>query len=364
MKKLIIFIVCVLTLCAAGLTYNASDKATFQNGYAWSGHPQKDRASIWAADLQALTEVGVQLGTGSIFYVDSGRTVSGDGLSWERAVITIDEAVNKCTDSQGDVILVAQGHSETFIAQSLDLDVIGITVIGVGRGSLRPTIVFNHANAEVAIGADNVAVYNMRFITSITAVLMGIEVEDGVAWFHIEGCEFTSAGDAIGTDEFLEAINFVNDNTSCSIVGNSFNAEAAGAAHAILADADTSRLSIVGNDIRGDYSVACIGGDTAASTDILIKDNILINGSLVADTGIGEVAAIVLLDATAGLIANNLIVSDVATALLMRVADDCVFMMNTVSDTDGDEFSGTPEAFNYGWQNTEDSNSVTAHVDG
>ena len=114
-------------------------------------------------------------------------------------------------------------------------------------------------------------------------------------------------------------------------------------------------MSIIGCDIRGDYSVACIGGDTTASTDILIKDNILINGALVGDGGINAVAAIVLLDATGGFIADNRIVSDVATGLLMRVADDCVFMNNFISDTDGDEFSGTTE---------DTAASITAHADG
>jgi len=230
-----------------------------------------------------------------------------------------------------------------------------VTIIGLGRGSLRPTIVYNHADAEFAIGADNCAIYNMWFVSSITEVLMGIEVEDGVDYFTISGCEFTDAGDAVGTDEFLEAINFVNNNTGCTIEKCRFNAKAAGAASAIMLDADTNQLTIKDCDIRGDYSVACIAGDTTASTDILIQNNLLINGSLVADGGANAVAAISLLDSTAGLICDNRIVSDVATALLMRVADDCTFMNNYVIDKDGDEFSGV----------TEDTGaSVGAFVDG
>ena len=128
------------------------------------------------------------------------------------------QAVNLCEDSRGDIIFVAQGHAETFLTQSLDVDVIGITIIGCGTGSLRPTITFGHTAAEVAIGADNVTIKNMRFICSVTGVLMGMEVEDGVDYFHIEGCEFTSAGDAIGTDEFVEAINFVNNNIGLSLI--------------------------------------------------------------------------------------------------------------------------------------------------
>jgi hypothetical protein len=296
------------------------------------------------------------LGTGKVFYVDSA--VGADtytGTTPATATATIDAAVNLCEASRGDVIYVMQGHAETFIAQSLDVDVIGVTIIGLGNGSLRPTITYNHANAEVAIGADNCSISNMRFVSSVTGVLMGIEVEDGVDYFTITDCEFTDAGDAVGDDEFVEAINFVNNNTGCTIERCRFNAKAAGAASAIMLDADTNQLTIRNNDIRGDYSVACIAGDTTASTDILIQGNLLINGSLVADTGINTVAAISLLEATAGLICDNRIVSDVGSAALMRIADDCVFMNNYVSDTDGDEFSGTKE---------DDATSVTGFVDG
>ena len=298
------------------------------------------------------------LGTGKVFYVDSnaGGSSASVGTTPASAAPTLDAGINLCTASRGDIIFVMQGHAETWTAQDADADVIGITIIGLGNGSLRPTITFSDTDAELAIGADNVTIRNMRFVCSVTGVLMGIEVEDGVDWFCISGCEFTSAGDAVGTDEFVEAINFVNDNTSCSIIGNSFNAEAAGAAHAIFCDADTSRLSIVDNDIRGDYSVACIGGDTTASTDLLIQNNILINGALVGDGGLNAVAAISMLDASAGVVMGNYIGSDVATALLMTVFDDGLFMGdNYVADTDGDEFGGGTKPI---------AASVTIFVDG
>lgn len=310
-----------------------------------------DILELLNADELALLGVG----PGDVFYVDKDASGSGDAASWTNADITVELALVHCTASAGDTIVVRASHTETFTSEDLDLDKIGVNVIGLGRGSLRPTIIFNNANAEVAIGADNVMIKNFRFISSVTGVLMGIEVENGVDFFRIENCEFTSAGDAVGTDEFVEAINFVNNNIGCEIINNSFNAEAAGAAHAIFCDADTNRLSIIGNDIRGDYSVACIGGDTAASTDMLIKDNILINGSLVGDAGINAAAAISMLEATGGLVTRNIIVSDVITGLLMRIADDMVFVDNWVTDRDGDEFGGATETT---------SASITIFVDG
>lgn len=354
MKKLIfILLVCLAAYFAlAGPTnWNISTRPTAD----WLSGSKSDPAWHWMMDIENMVAAGGAggLGTGRIFYVDSGLTTAGGGTSWQTAVATIDEAVNLCEDSRGDIIMVAQGHAETFIAQALDVDVIGVTIIGCGRGSLKPTITYNHANAEVAIGADNVTIRNIRFLSSITGVLMGIEVEDGVDYCTISGCDFLV--ELAGTDEFMEAVNFVNNNTGCTIENCYFNAKAGGAAHAIFMDADTDQLTIRNNDIRGDYSIACIGGDTTASTDILIQGNLLVNGALIGDSGINAVASIVLLDSTGGLVIDNRIVSDVATGLLMRVADDCVFMNNYITDRDGDEYSGVTE---------DTAASITAFVDG
>ena len=81
----------------------------------------------------------------------------------------------------------------------------------------------------------------------------------------------------------------------------------------------------------------------------------MFNGTMGGDGEIGEVEVLEAADDTGGFVADNRIVSDVATGLLMRVADDMVFMNNYISDTDGDEFSGTKE---------DDAASITGHADG
>ncbi len=56
MKKTFITILCFLgiaTLCIAALTNSADDpRATFRNGYQWSGHPARDKATLWAQDIE------------------------------------------------------------------------------------------------------------------------------------------------------------------------------------------------------------------------------------------------------------------------------------------------------------------------
>ena len=82
----------------------------------------------------------------------------------------IDSAIGDCVADRGDVILVAPGHVETITGTDITLDVAGVTIIGLGTGSLQPQIKHNHADAEVSIAADNVTIRNIRFSADVTIV--------------------------------------------------------------------------------------------------------------------------------------------------------------------------------------------------
>ena len=303
--------------------------------------------------LQADGMGSTGISGGDVYYVDSGATAgTGTGADWANAELTIDAAVGNCSASNGDVIFVAPGHAESFTSEGLDVDVVGVTIIGLGSGATRPTITYAHANGEVAIGAASVSIKNIRFFSSTPDVLMGIEVESGVDYFTIEDCEFVV--DTDGTDEFAEAINFVSANENCTVKNCIFNAKAGNSVAAIMLDDTTDCLKVIGNEIRGNYSSACIFGD-AASTDLLIYNNLLINGALVADSGANSEPAIELANNSAGFIADNRIVSDVATGIAMHVADDCTFMNNFITDDDGDEFDG---------QVASSAATIAGHTDG
>ena len=155
---LMLFLI-VASLCMA-LPTLGTPNASWQ-----SDNPVVNPLYKWITAAALLIEADQALGPGaSIFYVDSNVTTEGNGTTWATAKDTLDEAINLCTDSKGDIIYVAPGHAETWIAQACDADVIGITIIGLGKGSLRPTFTYNHANAELAIGADNVSISNCVFL--------------------------------------------------------------------------------------------------------------------------------------------------------------------------------------------------------
>lgn len=372
MKKLIhnkpafFLLMILLGVCShfvmAGITgYNLNARPT--SDWFSGNNTYRDVPHMWMKAADQLMGMGIMLGDNDVWYVDSnqGTAVTEDGTSWVSAYDTLDEAVSAA--GEDDVILIAEEHTETLGASGadgdeVDCDVAGLRIIGLGQGNRRPIFDYTGTNTNLgafAIGEDCISIDNCIWNANVPDVNEAILVEDGVAYFTLTNCAFTAT--TAGTDEFFECVTFVNDNTGCTIDSCYANMKGGGAANAVIfADADTDQLSIVNCDFRGDYAVAVIGGDTTASTDLLIRNNLLINGALVGDGGANAIAAISLLDASAGMVMDNTIVSDVATFLLMRVADDCTFSNNWCIDKDGDEFSAALE--------TLEAASVDAAIDG
>src|SRR3990167_4639394 len=257
------------------------------------------------------------------------------GGTFLRPFATLDYAVGQCVANRGDIIYVRPNHTETVsVADAIDFDVAGISVIGLGNGSNRPRLDYTVAAGEVAIGADNVLLENLNFHANVTAVLIAVDIEDGVDFATIRGCLFDV--EATGTDEFNNAIRLTNNNTGCVIEDCYMDMGIGGAVRAIFLDADTDNTVIRRNFIQGDYSTANIGGDTTLSTNLLIEDNILVNGS--ADD-LGTLEVIELLTGTTAYIRDNLCVCNVATPDLSIVADTAILSGNRYSETitGGDE---------------------------
>ena len=112
---------------------------------------------------------------GEVFFVsnadvllDKNQSVAGvdqaGGGTFQRPFRTLDFAINQCTASRGDVIIIKPGHAETYSdATSLNLDIAGVAVVGMGSGSLRPTFTLDTANtATIPVSADNISFSNCK----------------------------------------------------------------------------------------------------------------------------------------------------------------------------------------------------------
>lgn len=108
---------------------------------------------------------------------------------------TIDFAVGACTAGRGDIIFVKAGHAETIsTAAFIVLDVAGISLVGLGMGSSRPTLSWSTTASTITVAANNITIQNFLFLgtTASTFTVTAFSNANAVVAndFCIEGCEF------------------------------------------------------------------------------------------------------------------------------------------------------------------------------
>lgn len=215
--------------------------------------------------------------TGSIFWVHSvtGSDAAGYGLSPDAPVATLDYAVGLCTDSKGDVIYMMPGHNEGLGNAQIAVDKIGISIIGLGKGSLRPRIDFDHANASIDVSAVGCTLKNLRLLPSVTDVLIAIDVNAAATDVTIEDVEALPGEDGAGVDDFAAVVEFkagcnrgvvrrLKVRQHASAVGYIAGIRLKGASDDILIE-DCDFV------MAGAALVAPINGDTNLSTNVHVR---------------------------------------------------------------------------------------------
>lgn len=303
-------------------------------------HTDLDTGLADNEDLRAL----LGLGTGNIFYVDSA--IGGStGVSRATAVATIDAAVNLCTTNNGDNILVCEGHSEALTAaDGVDVDLHGITIVGLGNGIQRGLLDYTNANGEFVIAGDNVTIRNLAFKANVTDVAHAIDVETGATNFVIDNCWFYV--ETTGTDEFTDAITTAANSDNGKIT-NCRVEMGAGGADAFIQNVGCDYVEISNNIVSGDFATACIEDKTTASIWMIIDDNILVNGTVGGTAGLNTVACISLKADTTAIITDNKLFCNVADPSLAIVAADGFLAGNTYCNAEG-TYTGSQPVAGYG----------------
>ena len=156
---------------------------------------------------------GTEMGTGTKFYLDSGAgSDANNGSSWLLAYATMDKVLSMCTADNGDVIFVAPGHAETVSAAAgMVFDVAGVTIIGFGNGTLKPTITLDTANtADIDVTAANVTIANFIFSANYADIAVCIDLD--AKNFTLENCEFL---DTAGDMDFVVYIDCDDTANAC-----------------------------------------------------------------------------------------------------------------------------------------------------
>ena len=217
-----------------------------------------------------------------VFWVHSGTGAStNSGKTPSSPLATITQGLSKCTASKGDIIMCMPGHAESVIAAAgIAISKIGVAIVGMGTGALRPTITFaTDTLADIDIDAANVSLINLRFVGNIAALAAPIDVN--AAGFEMINCDFycttattdfdiTVITDAAADDMIISGCNFWYEYSLADTAVSNTSTECIR-----LVGAD--RAVIVGNFIAGNFTTAAINGITTLSTSIKINNNSFIS---------------------------------------------------------------------------------------
>lgn len=222
-----------------------------------------------------LSSFGVPLiGSGTIpiatrnFFVNSVTGSNGnDGLSPESPFSTLAYAITQCVTAKGDNIILLPGHVETVATAGgvTFLNKSGINVIGVGQGSLRPTINFTATAATLLANAANLTFRNILFTGGIDAVVSCVVVSAADVWFDC--CEYRDVVDQctafLLTTAAADRLKITNFRYS--------GAAAAGTA-AGIAIVGGDGIVIDGVVADGNFSVGFIDVRTTATTNLEVRN--------------------------------------------------------------------------------------------
>lgn len=274
---------------------------------------------------------------GKVFWVNNSSIIPDEGAggfdtkgggTYLRPFKTIDFAIGQCLADRGDVIYAMPGHVETVDTDHVIFDVAGVSCIGLGSGENQARFKMANLTKSVQINSADVTISNMNFRVDVagSVVIIGLIINSTSSHALITDCLFDFN---LQTDNFGVIISI--DEADFTTVENCVLVTAAGAStgNGILLS-DTSEGAIIRNNkITGDYDASCIGNQTALSTNVLIENNLLVQGYT---DDLNPQPVLELFTGTTGIVRNNDIVCDVATFALMTIGDTVSFLNNQRTD--------------------------------
>lgn len=189
---------------------------------------------------------------GKVYFVSSTKQPAGDG-TFQKPFRTITQALARCDANAGDIIFLLPGHTETITAAGgITIAKAGVAIIGLGAGSLRPTINFTTVvGADLNVDAANVTLANMLFTGGIDALTGPLDINAAdCSLLNIETRDVTG-----------QATDFIVGDDNCDrlfISGWRHTGAAAAGADTALSVVGADDVSIEDFWIYGNFAVGAI----------------------------------------------------------------------------------------------------------
>lgn len=282
---------------------------------------------------------------GDVWYVNSvtGSDTANNGKSPKNAFASINAASNAATLNNGDVIYVMPNHAETIAnATTLTLAKAGITVIGLGTGSARPTLTFSTANtANIPVTANNITISNILFVGNFLSIASVFTVTGTASAkdLTISGCEFRDNSSVLGFLSIVTTNSTANTSDGLNFVKNKIYSHSTSAGPAIVVLCTNDRVSVNDNYINHDganNNIALVMNSGAlVSTNLEIARNQLF--CVNTDTATGGAILVTSSTTSTGMVHDNYVKHlDVAAALMISATGSKLGEFNNLADGDVD----------------------------
>lgn len=248
-----------------------------------------------------------------------------------RYAATIDAAIGLCTANAGDIIYVLPGHTEAVTATSINCDIAGVSIVGLGSGSLKPTLTFGATDSAINITAANCTWQNFRLTAGIGDVV--------TAFLHATAAQNTQYLNlefyATSTFNFINGFTLgaANISDGCKWEGNYLRTEDAGQLALCITAAAQNDLKFYNNYVR--HAAAAAGLLTAGSANLLgldIRRNFVQTGQ--TD---GSVGVLVITTSTASsgrIVDNDMKTADAAANVAIPIASKVYAARNYIAGAD------------------------------
>lgn len=219
---------------------------------------------------------------------------------------TIDAAIGICTANAGDTIYVLPGHTEAVTSTSIACDVAGVTIIGLGSGSMKPTLTFGATDSRINVTVADCTWRNFRWTAGIGDVVTAV--------LHATAAQNTQYIDiefyATSTFNFINCytLGAANISDGCRWERNYLRTADAGQLALCITAAAHNDLKFYNNYVV--HAAAAAGLLTAGASDLLGLD---VHGNFV-QTGQSNGAVGVLVITTSTASSGSIIDNDMKTA--------------------------------------------------
>lgn len=258
----------------------------------------------------AFSYADIKRHPGDVWFAGSTVTGATDSVGFgrnpDKPFATLDYVNSQATGSAGDVVYLLPGHVELVTgAGILDMDCIGLHVIGCGHGTLQPVIrLTTDVGADIDIDAANVTFENVHFQAGLADITAAIDVN--CTNLTIRHCRFSQYADE------LNALIWIQDDASTgagwiTVEDCDIYAYDASNTHFINYAGTGDGHVFQRNTMIGDWGTMAVGG-AGEITNALICDNYVYNIATTAD------GCLLFAAAATGVMMNNMVGNAAAQA--------------------------------------------------